>query len=181
MVSGVSGGDKLETILAGIAAKTQGSPVVRVGFLEGKTYPDGTSVAMVAAIQEYGAPSRGIPPRSFFRVLIAARKTEWGKIAAKLLVDNKYDVEKTLTMMGDGIKSQLQQQIIDTNSPALSEVTRMLRMMRVEDPDLKITGAIVGVAAARVAAGEIATDINEKALIDTGFMYNSVDREVKMS
>lgn len=171
----------MERVLAGIAAKVSGNPEVRVGFLGDKTYPDGsTSVAMVAAIQEWGAPSRGIPARSFFRVLITAQKSTWGKTFASLLKANDYDVEKVLTMMGDGIKAQIQQSIIDTNTPALSEVTRMLRMMRVEDPDLVVTGRIVAEAAARVAAGEIASDINEKALIDTGVMYNSVDREVKM-
>lgn len=181
MVTGVTGGDKLEKVLAGIAAKLKGNPEVRVGFLSGKTYPNsGTSVAMVAAIQEFGAPRVGIPPRPFFRAMLAAKKAGWGPTAVALLKANDYDVEKTLTLMGQGIAAQLRQSIINTNAPPLSEVTRMLRMMRVENPDLVVTGRTVAIAAARVAAGETASGINEGVLIDSGFMLNSVDFEVKL-
>lgn len=165
-------------MLAGIAAKVSGSPEVRVGFLEGKTYPNGTSVAMVAAIQEYGAPAVGIPPRPFFRAMIKLRKAGWGPTAAALLKANDYDVDKTLTQMGMGISGELRDSIIATNGPPLSEVTRMLRMMKREDPDLVVTRRTVGIAAARVAAGETASDINEAVLIESGTMLNSVDFEV---
>ena len=53
----VSGGDKLMAYLKQIdanLASAGSSPEVRVGFLEGATYPDGTSVPMVAAVQEFG-------------------------------------------------------------------------------------------------------------------------------
>lgn len=53
----LTGGEKLQAYLAKIAgnlASAGNEPAVRVGFLEGVTYPDGTSLPMVAAIQEFG-------------------------------------------------------------------------------------------------------------------------------
>lgn len=50
----LSGGDKLEAALLEIAKKVGEKAELRVGFLEGATYPDGTPVAKIAAIQEFG-------------------------------------------------------------------------------------------------------------------------------
>jgi len=55
---GFSGGEKLQRYLAEMAANlaTVGpNPNVRIGFLEGNIYPDGTSVPMVAFQNEFGA------------------------------------------------------------------------------------------------------------------------------
>lgn len=49
-----SGGAALEAKLREIAEKVGAPKTVRVGFLENATYPDGTSVALVAATNEYG-------------------------------------------------------------------------------------------------------------------------------
>lgn len=49
------GGEKLRIKLAEMANKIRGQGVLRVGFLEGFNYPDGTPVAYVAAINEFGA------------------------------------------------------------------------------------------------------------------------------
>lgn len=49
-----SGGAALEAKLREIAAKVAKPNMVRVGFLEDATYPDGTPVALVAATNEYG-------------------------------------------------------------------------------------------------------------------------------
>lgn len=62
MTAGVSGGDRLEAVLRGMAAKLQAG-TLRVGFLENSTYPDGTSLPMVAAVQEFGG-TINLPPRT---------------------------------------------------------------------------------------------------------------------
>jgi hypothetical protein len=49
-----SGGAALEAKLREIAEKVGKANTVNVGFLEGATYPDGTPVAQIAAINEYG-------------------------------------------------------------------------------------------------------------------------------
>lgn len=175
----VTGGQKLEIVLAKIGNATKNADFVRVGFLEGATYPDGTKVAMVAAIQEYGAPRARIPPRPFFRNLIAKRSKEWGPAAAALLKQNNYDARLTLAMVGDGIAGQLRQSIVDTMSPALSPVTLMLRKMKAQTPGLKVTRKTVGEAARRVKAGESYGGVSTKPLVETGHMLNSISFEVR--
>jgi hypothetical protein len=175
----LTGGDGLEKALAEIASKLSKASAVDVGFLEGATYPDGKSVAEVAAFQEFGAPGAGIPPRPFFRTMIAEKSPEWPEAVGALLVANGYDAAKTLGQTGEAIKGQLQQSIVDTYAPPLSEVTLMLRKMRSENPDLVVTGATVGEAARRVKAGESTSGVSTKPLVDTGVMIDTVDYEVK--
>lgn len=120
---GFKGGDALRKYLADIAQRTGDGEVLRVGFLEGATYPDGTSVPMVAAIQNFGAPAANIPPRPFFTNMVREKSPDWGKSLGNLLKDNQYNAEAALLKMGEGIKGQLQEAITDTNSPELSEGT----------------------------------------------------------
>ena len=119
----IKGGDKLKAALDGIAKGIGKGGTVMVGFLEGATYPDGTSVAMVAAIQNFGAPAAGIPPRPFFSNMVKEKSEGWPKAIALNLVDTNYDIEKTLTRVGAGIAGQLTQSIIKTNSPPLKAAT----------------------------------------------------------
>ncbi|HEX2753725.1 MAG TPA: hypothetical protein VHP34_11595 [Alphaproteobacteria bacterium] len=119
----ISGGDKLEAALTEIAKKVTQASSVDIGFLDGATYPDGTSVPMVAAVQEFGAPARNIPPRPFFRDMIAAKSPEWPEAVGDLLIFNEYDASKTLGQTGAAIKGQLQQSIADFNGVPLSEAT----------------------------------------------------------
>lgn len=175
----LSGGDLLRDRLREISNSVGRGGQVNVGFLENATYPDGTPVAMVAAIQEFGAPGKSIPPRPFFRNMIAAHADEWGDQLAAALKTFDYDVAKSLDFMGQDIQGELRQSIIDTNEPPLSEITLMLRKMRADDPNLIVTGRTVGEAAARVAAGETAGGVSHKPLVDTGLLLRNVDYEVR--
>lgn len=118
-----TGGDKLQNRLAELAAKLNKPGTLKVGFLEGATYPDGTSVALVAALNEFGEPSKGQPPRPFFRSMIAKDSPGWGDAVGKLLVERDYDAPQVLNLMGEGIKGQLQQSIVDLTSPPLAQST----------------------------------------------------------
>lgn len=173
------GGDKLDAALNDLSRRVERAGTLRVGFLEGVTYPDGTSVAMVAATQNFGAPGRGIPPRPFFSNMIKRYRSTWASDLSPLLKANDYDVEKSLSQIGARIAGQLRQQIIETNSPPLSAITLMLRKMRAQDPDLEVTGATVGEAARRVAAGESVSGVPTSPLADTKHMLQSVDYEVE--
>lgn len=173
----IKGGEKLEAALKKISANVNKAVDVKVGFLAGATYPDGTSVAMVAALDEFG--TRKSPARPFFRNMIAEKSSEWPKALGTLLKQNDYDAETTLGQMGDGIKGQLQDSIVKTYAPALSPVTVMLRGMRANDPSLVVTGKTVGEAARRVAEGKTNYGASTKPLIDTGHMLNSVDFKVE--
>jgi hypothetical protein len=119
----ISGGERLEAKLAELTRKVEKTGTLRVGFLEGATDPDGTSVPMKAAILDFGAPSRNIPPRPFFRNMVAEKSDSWGDAMEQNLVQTNFDVDMTLNRMGEGIKGQLQQSIKETNSPPLAAST----------------------------------------------------------
>lgn len=166
----IRGGDKFEAALAKIASQLREARVLRVGFLEGATYPSQQvshsnnpkprkkhasagsasgplNVATVAAFNEYGVPSHNQPPRPFFRNMIADKSPEWPKAIAKLLKSTNYDAQKTLEITGEAIKGQLQKSIIDLVAPPLAPST------------IRAKGSA-------------------KPLIDTSHMLNSVDYEV---
>lgn len=119
------GGDKFEKKLAELGRKLGQPATLRVGFLENATYPDGKRVAEIAAHNEFGTPNAKapIPPRPFFRNMIAAKESEWPGAIAGLLKDNDLDVQLTMQQTGEAIKGQLQQSIRDTNAPPLAEST----------------------------------------------------------
>jgi len=176
--SSFSGGAKLAAKLDEIAKKLGEKRTLRVGFLEGATYPDenGTTVAQVAFWLNYGTSTA--PPRPFFTDMIAAKSPKWGDALERLLVRTDYDIDAALQMMGEGISDQLRQSIIELDAPPLSEITLMLRKMRIDDPHLVVTGATVGEAARRVAAGEPTAPASTKVGVYTGHMLNSIAYEV---
>lgn len=119
----LKGGEKATAYLQGISNKLANRATLRVGFLENATYPDGKPVAMIGAIQEFGAPAAGIPPRPFFRNMIASKSDEWGPALAGILQSNGYDLRAAFDQAGFAIAGQLRQSIIDTNTPPLAQST----------------------------------------------------------
>ena len=119
----VRGGERLAQWLRQAADGVAKDPTVKIGFLSGATYPDGQSVAAVAAFNEFGVPSRGQPPRPFFRGMVARQKGSWASAIAQNLAATHYDARRTLDRMGQGIKGQLQQSIVELRDPPLSPST----------------------------------------------------------
>ena len=119
----IKGGDKLAAKLAEIGHSVQSSHTLKVGFLAGSTEADGTPVPLVAAINEFGAPSRGQPPRPFFRRMIAEKSKGWPDQLSNLLKQNDMDAHTALEFMGEGIKGQLQESITSFTDPPLSPKT----------------------------------------------------------
>lgn len=172
----IKGGEKLQAYLDALAQKLKQKKTLTVGFLEGATYPDGTSVPMVAAIQEFGAPKVGIPPRPFFRNAVSKHSGEWPKQIVQQLVKTNYDINLTLNRMGAVIKGEVQDSIRDLQTPPLSPVTLMIR--QIVGPNGTATFADVLEARRRVAAGEVASGVSTKPLVWTGNLLNSVDWKV---
>jgi hypothetical protein len=112
-MAALSGGNKLEKALADIAKKMSGS--LKVGFLEGATYPDGTSVAQVAFWNEYGTSNTEMRP--FFRTMIAVESFGWGALISKAVPYYKYDGATVLQFMGVKISEELQQSIAGWRYP----------------------------------------------------------------
>ena len=173
----VKGGDKLEVALKEISAKLSSGGTLTVGFYGGATYPTGgLNVPSVAAIQEFGAPRAGIPPRPFFRNMVAAHASEWPGVIVDQLKKTDGDANITLQRLGALISGQLRESIVDTNEPPLSPVTLMIR--KIIGPNGHATFADVLEARARVKAGEVASGVSSKALVWTGHLLNSIDYEV---
>lgn len=174
----LAGGDKLAKVLAEIGNSADGG--LKVGFLEGATYPDGTSVAQVAFWNEYGHGGNfPAPPRPFFRSMIANQSEGWPKKLAAALKTYDYDADKSLSAMGELIKGQLQESISTIASPELSETTKILRKQFWTNPeDINKTAVLAAQKAA--AEGETgAAGTQAKPLIWTGTMLNAVDYEVE--
>jgi hypothetical protein len=177
--AGLTGGEALRAKLAEIAKQIEGKHVLRVGFLEGATYPDeaGTSVGQVAWWLNYGTKSA--PPRPFFSGMVAAKSSGWGDSLARILAGNGFDVTDALNKMGEGISNQLRVSLETIPGPQLSPITLMIRQMRIDNPHLNVTGATVGQAAARVAAGDDYSGASTKIGVYTGHLLNSISYEVK--
>jgi len=73
-----TGGDRLTVALKGIDGL-----VGKTGYFETAKYTDGTSVAYVATIHEFGYPEGNIPPRPTMRPTADAKRAEWAGIMAK--------------------------------------------------------------------------------------------------
>jgi hypothetical protein len=122
-MTALKGGAKLQAALAEISRKVARPATLAVGFLASATYPDGKPVAMIAAIQNWGAPSRGIPPRPFFQLFLDRGNTSWGPALGLNLRAARYDTNLALSRMGEGMVGHLRQAIVDTNSPPLKPAT----------------------------------------------------------
>lgn len=123
-VAGISApGGLLRARLDELASKIRTGGYVRAGFLEGATYPDGTPVATVAAVQNFGSPAQGIPPRPFFTNAIRQYSPEWGAKLGKVLAANDWDTERSLELLGEIMVGDIKQSIVDTNEPPLAEKT----------------------------------------------------------
>lgn len=81
-----------------------GERVVKIGFPQGPTEKDGTPVAMIAAIHEFGAPSKGIPERSFLRSSIAqnmAKYMRFNRTNLLAILQMKMTPDKALSLLGE--------------------------------------------------------------------------------
>lgn len=141
------GAQQLQALLDGL-----GNVRGKTGWFESAKYPDGTPVAYVAAIQEFGAGK--IPPRPFMRPTVAEQQAAWreslDKGARSILSGDRtlLQVVELLTLKAAG---DIAKTISEVYNPPLAEATIRAR-------------------AGRNAKGMAST----KPLVDTGIMINSV-------
>jgi len=175
-----TGGDKLKAKLAELSKKVTNAAVVQVGFFEGTSEPNGASTPMIAAIQEFGAPAKGIPPRPFFRTMVAKEEGHWGEDLGAALLATEYDAEKALGQMGEVMSGELRESIVALTEPKLSDVTLLLRERFGNNPQ-EITFADVQKAREDIAA-KIEPNVSgtqAKPLVWTGDMLNSITHKVE--
>lgn len=131
---------------------------LEVGFFETAKYPDGTPVAYVAAIQEFGNPASNNPSRPFFRNAIS-QHDGWKQLATKAMnavVEGRMELNQALNQMGLKMAADVKDSITDGSYEALKQSTLDARQSRKRTQ---------GVAS--------------KPLIDTGQMLQSVTYAVK--
>ena len=145
----ISVADKVARKLKEIVDK-MGGDTLKVGFLEGATYSDGTPVASVAFWNEFGTTRAGEerqPPRPFFRTMVAEKSPTWPAQMAQLAKSTGYDGPRVLALMGEQIEGDLKESINKFTDPPLAPST------------IKAKGF-------------------DKPLIDTSHMVNSTGYEV---
>nr|DAJ89733.1 MAG TPA: virion morphogenesis protein [Caudoviricetes sp.] len=138
--------DALNNIASNISDKQ-----LKVGFIDGATYPDGTPVAMVAATNEYGNPANNQPPRPFFRNAIAEHESEWLDAISRGL-QKGVPLDDVLAVVGERAVGDVVQSIATLMDPPLSPAT----------------------IASRKSKGNAST----KPLVDTKVMIRDVHYEV---
>lgn len=142
--------DKILDALNNIASNLSDKQL-KVGFIDGATYPDGTPVAMVAATNEYGNPANNQPPRPFFRNAIAEHESEWLDAISRGL-QKGVPLNDVLAVVGERAVGDVVQSIATLMDPPLSPST----------------------IASRKSKGNAST----KPLVDTKVMIRDVHYEV---
>lgn len=127
ITANVQGGSALARHLREIEKRIGRGAHVRVGFLSSATYPsEGAGskrlpVAQVAFWNQYGT-SRS-PARPFFTDMIERKSPRWGVSLGNIMRKNDYDAERSLALMGESIKGQLQASINNWSTPPNSPRT----------------------------------------------------------
>lgn len=132
------------------------SKKLRVGWFETARYQDGTPVAYVAAIQEFGHGA--IPPRPFMRPTIAQQRHAWRDTlskGAKQVLAERLTFEQMLTAFGMSAAGNVAEGIKAVTAPPLSPATIAARQAKKKTPG-----------------------VSDKPLIDTALMFQSVTAQV---
>lgn len=107
------------------------SKEIRVGFFETAKYPDGTPIAYVAAIQEFGYGP--IPPRPFMRPAELQNKNKWRAGIAqgvKTALNGAVTIGHALEQVGMVAAGDVRKAIKAVTSPPLAESTIRARQSR---------------------------------------------------
>ena len=163
-------------------AQQLGKKTAKIGVLGGNyETAANTPVAYVAAIQEYGAPGRGIPARPFMRPTVQAYKQQWSDSmhdGLRQVIRGQLQPVNVLDAVGELAASEMKLTMSQVQTPPLSPVTVMLRGMKHHDATLQVSGRVVGEAARRVAEGKTNYGASDKPLEDTFTLYDSIAYEV---
>ena len=110
-----------------------GRKEIKVGFFESAKYPDGTPIAYVAAIQEFGHGP--IPPRPFMRPAEQQNAAKWQKgVAAgvKAALNGSITIEHALEQVGMVAAGDVRKAIKAVTAPPLADSTISARQRRLK-------------------------------------------------
>lgn len=150
---------RLQKAIDQLASNTD---AVKVGWFESSRYPDGTQVAEVAVIQEFGAESRNIPWRPFMRPTVIQQQQAWAKVVeyqVTRVMNGDANVSQALEAFGSKVAGDIRYTITQVFTPSLQESTIYARLHRKSDK--KTIGLLT------------------KPLMDTGAMYGTLTHAVE--
>jgi hypothetical protein len=165
------GAQGLEALIRGLGDK-QG----KVGWFPEAQYADGTPVAYVASIQEFGSPKNRIPPRSFFRTTIQEKSKDWQALVAsgaRAVLNNALDPEDVVQGLVLRAESDVKEKISEITEPKLSDLTLLVRKYKLGlIPGMesgKVGGRTLGILWNMYSRGDIDTaGVSDKPLIEPG-------------
>lgn len=135
----------------------------RVGWFPSAVYEGGQPVAGVAHVQEFGSPSRGIPPRLGMRATAREKSEEWKHTVERIsraAMQGAVAPEKVMEALTLAAEGHMRETITKVTSPALKPATVAARKRRL----------------ANGGAGAQATIA--KPLVDSGILLNTLTSEV---
>ncbi len=100
--------------------------VVNVGVPSSKREADGTPVAMIAAVHEFGSPAQGIPERPFLTPAIKKNRLKYvrlNRINLVKILRGQITAEKALGQLGEMAKGDVQVEIRHGNFAPLKPAT----------------------------------------------------------
>lgn len=159
---------KIKTSKEGAALKkligdiNKNKKVSKAGWFEKEKYEDGTQIAYVAAVQEFGDPAKKIPPRPYMRPTIKQKKIEWENIIAQLFkqsLNGDGDIDKILASIGLRAAGDIRETITKLQDPPLKQSTINARLNKKSDK--KTIGNLY------------------KPLVDSGVMLNTLTNVVE--
>jgi len=115
------------------AMKELGQLESATGWFSSSKYEDGTPVAYVATIQEFGSPQQGIESRSFQRATLSAKLDEYNQLigkGARAVIAGKLTARKMLDAIGLQVAGDMRKTIADGNFKALEDSTIRARARR---------------------------------------------------
>jgi hypothetical protein len=121
----IKGGDRWKKVLEPyIKAR---NVTLNIGIMSGSTYPDGTSVAFIGMIHEFGTSKT--PARSFLRSTLEEKQDEWIDLVANSLKVNP-SVESAFTLLGEIASKDIQMKIESGINPSLNPKTVLAKQRK---------------------------------------------------
>lgn len=136
----------------------------RVGWFPSAKYEGGQPVAGVAYVQEFGSPSRGIPPRLGMRLTATEKRQQWAKTAeqvSRAAAQGKIEPGRVMEAVALAAEGHVRETITKVQSPPLKQATIDARKRRL----------------ANGGAGAQATIA--KPLVDTAILLNTLTSETE--
>lgn len=151
----------------------------RVGWFAAAKYPDGTPVAGVMAVQEFGSAARGIPPRPTMRPTAEAKGAAWVGIAAgaaRAALAGTVAPGGAVEAVAMSAAADVRRAIIDLKEPPLSMLTLLARKHR-KETGRKIAGGRELGALSKGGTPDV-SGVSTKPLNDTGYALATLTYEV---